>query len=239
MKKEEIQQISIYSCNQYYEVTKAIENKGFSLFRGQNKEYALRPGILRQTNKERLLETELKIFENFKNRLLFFKEFKDNPPQTDWDFLVLAQHYGLKTRLLDWTSDPLVALWFATNYNRDTKGYSVVWIYRVPADRKIDYNSLPDSPFGIRNTLVFRPSIDNIRAGNQESWFTAHYINEIDNPFSFDNEEAKNLIKLTIGNSKAKEMRNYLANKSGISCEFLFNSIDKVCEDINRTFAPE
>lgn len=60
-------------------------------------------------------------YPNFRAMLLEFKRFAAphlqamaRPPADEFEWIFLMQHYGVRTRLLDWTTDPLIALYFAT-----------------------------------------------------------------------------------------------------------------------------
>lgn len=83
-------------------------------FRGQSKSsWRLEPSLARSPT---WLSKEAALIKRFRQNATAMIQAR---PADDWEWLFLMQHHGLPTRLLDWSENPLVALYFATGEHRE------------------------------------------------------------------------------------------------------------------------
>lgn len=112
------------------------------------------------------LRHETWLLEEFKKAA---RPLAPTPPQNQWEWLALAQHHGLATRLLDWTSNSLGALYFASEDQHSTAD-SVVWCYHHEGETA---NPSAD-PLSMKVVASYWPPHVTNRITVQGGCFTAH-----------------------------------------------------------------
>ena len=204
------------------------------LFRGQREDHPLLPKIARIKTKGPVTDCEKLMLDDLKKRSIPYLTIKI---ETDWDWLALAQHHGLATRLLDWTINPLAALWFAVEKPPVKINRGVVWIYK-PDSADIILSKDEKSPFDGNRTEVFQPDHITSRIVSQGGWFTVHKYQQPkgDRPRRFialDNlgRAKPRLTKLIIPSKKFATLRLEL-DRCGINSGSLFPGLDGMCSHI-------
>jgi len=206
------------------------KNRAHSLYRGHREEsWGLEPVIDRVKHGPLTrLDHERQMFLEFRRRA---SAFLTTTPTNDWEFLALARHHGLPTRLLDWTENPLAALFFAVEGPSDGDG--AVWTYLyIGLGRSRPATSA--DPFSVKHLGLYHPPHLHPRIAVQSSLFTVHPENwkHGTDPWSGF------LTKVVIPRHDRPRLRHELF-RLGIHRAALFPDLDNAAHHIQQTWVTQ
>ncbi|MEQ6886607.1 FRG domain-containing protein [Salicola sp. Rm-C-2C1-2] len=153
----------ITSFSEFHEVFSGYRRDNRWMFRGQaDADWPVVPKAGRHPYKER---SDLDYLASWKRKA---SEFITSKPENDWEWMAIAQHHGLPTRLLDWTYNPLVAAFFScfSEPEKDAVVYCLLPYWEILPDKA--------EPGNHDNISKFKPTMVASRIGRQSGLFTAH-----------------------------------------------------------------
>jgi hypothetical protein len=225
----------IHSVNEFHDLVRSL-NDSHPIFRGVKKSsYELLTGFGRSIIENERLRKENNTYEyivDSKKEVAVLEEFRNQStpylsydPINEWEWLAIAQHHGIPTRMMDWTLNPLVAAYFATSYKPlDTDSA----IYVIVEQSNIKQATLDKSPFEINEPYKFISRHITPRITAQSGLFTVH--NELQPPFLCERMEKwiiKHRIKIDI---------EVMLMRYGIDYSSMFPGLDGLAFTIAKGF---
>ncbi len=217
------------------------------LYRGQSKDlYVLKSGIARYVNSsEELNRLEQNIISDFKKIIVDSNSMKfiqlsesANNFENDWRWLEQIQHFRIPTRLLDWSINPHIALFFAVE--RDYSDIGQFWVFKSPLDWSCDTH-FNTNPFSEENSLVcnssfyvdedYQDKIAEERRTFQSGKFTFQDSNKSLIPMESQMSLKKRITKYTINPDSKKKLLSYLSDFN-ITKDSIYVRIDKEIESV-------
>ena len=209
------------TVNGFIDVLKSKGRRN-ALYRGQSdSSWRLVPSIFR--NGARGI-SERSILHSWKKQAAFFAS---PMPRDDVEWLVLAQHYGLATPLLDWTTNPLVALFFACDGAHDSNAAGCVWWTRQ-SEFVDPFDTLMIDPFsdGSDKPILINAVGRNVRSTAQDSYMSLHTLE------SCDTVPAENIFTVP---PEGKRDTILTLEKIGLTSERLHSDITKLVEKFKKS----
>lgn len=220
------------SFDEFLEIFKNYTNGGINYYRGQSDySWDIIPGLARNKSiksVDNLLDVEYKLIQQFERCVQYNKLTKLIPIVSgnydkSWIYLMAAQHYGLPTRLLDFSFDRFTALEFAVadiqNLNKD----GALIIYNNVEDKQENIDSvLLKNPFlQTHNSFFFQAPSIKVSSGNefnysesrksiQHSKFLYRNTENIFQSLSLDNDHTYNLTLIHIPKNIKLEVIKWL-----------------------------